>query len=139
MKLNLIRYQFSPNATIGKLSIDGVFLCYTLERVADGKNIENQSAINEGTYEVVKRWSSHMKCDVLGLCGVPGRSDIEIHIANFPSQLLGCIAVGMQATRDSLIRSTVAFNDLMAKFQEPATITIESAYATPTPATESTA
>lgn len=126
MNLNLIRYLFQPNATIGKLSVDGVFQCYTLERVADGKNTPDESAVDEGTYKVTKRWSEHFKREVLGLCDVPGRSDIEIHVANFPHQLLGCIAVGTQQTRDCVLNSEAALNDLMAKFQDPCTITIES-------------
>ena len=33
MKLDLVRFRFSENATIGKLAVDGVFECNTLEDV----------------------------------------------------------------------------------------------------------
>lgn len=124
MKLHLVRYEFSPLSTIGKLSVNGVYECYTLERFFDGMNLPNLSAIPEGEYELVKRHSPHLGYEVLGLCNVPGRSDIEIHVGNIPADIRGCILVGKVASNDRLWQSTMAFNQLMGKFQEPATITI---------------
>lgn len=124
----LIRYQFTDQSTIGKLDLDGVFVCNTLERVADGKNVPNQSAINEGTYPMSERYSPHFGRNVIGLSDVPGRSDIEIHVANKPSQLLGCIALGMSVGPDPdfIGNSVVALGKVMTIFREPATIQIES-------------
>ncbi len=118
MKLHLVRYQKSDRSLIGRLSIDGVYQCATLENV--------KLAIPEGTYPVIERWSEHNKANVLGLCDVPGRSDIEIHVANWPEQLLGCIAVGKIAGADSVSKSREAFDELMLKVNEPAMIQIES-------------
>ncbi len=128
MNLNLVRIDKTSTYTVGRLAIDGVFFCHTLERAADGRNIPNESAINEGTYPVKKRWSHHFGKDVLGLCDVAGRSDIEIHSANLPSELKGCIAVGFTVIGEGFLgQSTQAFNDLMRRFQEPCALTIESA------------
>lgn len=118
MKLHLIRYQFSPHSFIGKLDIDGVYECKTLENAA--------LAIPDGSYDLVKRWSHRHGSDVIGICDVPGRTDIEIHIANWPQELLGCVAVGQTSGVDQILGSASAFNALMAKFEEPATIQIES-------------
>lgn len=118
MKLHLIRYSRSETSLIGKLAIDGVFQCFTLENA--------KLAIPEGTYTVKERWSKRNGCNVPGLCGVPGHTDIEIHIANSPEQLLGCIAVGTKAEKDYVGHSMIAFNALMSRFCEPCTIEIES-------------
>ena len=124
---HLVRYQFTAESTIGKLDLDGVFVCNTLERVADGKNTPDVSAINEGTYPLSERWSQHFGRNVLGLENVQGRSDIEIHCANVTSQLKGCIAVGTAGPGPNFIgNSQVALAKVMSLFQVPATITIES-------------
>lgn len=118
VKLHLARYQFSPRSFIGKLEIDGIYECATLENA--------KLAIPDGTYPVIKRWSMKHNMEVFGICNVPGRSDIEIHIANWPEELLGCVAVGKIAAADSVSHSRDAFGALMAAFREPATIQIES-------------
>ncbi len=122
MKLNLVRYQTSRRSKIGKLSIEGVYQCATLENAA--------LSIPIGTYPVIVRWSEKHQRQVLGICDVPGRSDIEIHIANWPEELLGCVAVGKIACADSVSHSKEAFDELMDRFREPATIEIEEAPAT---------
>ena len=131
LRMHLVRYQFSPRSTIGKLSLNGVFECYTLELVSDGKNTPDQSAIPEGTYPVIERWSNHFGRNVLGLLSVPGRTDIEIHIGNTPSDIKGCIVVGQNAATDFVGNSTTAFAALMSKFYMPASITIESVQSQP--------
>jgi hypothetical protein len=129
LQMNLVRYQFTPRSTIGKLSLNGVFQCYTLELVADGKNTSNKSAIPEGSYPVTERWSHHFGRNVLGLSNVKDRSDIEIHIGNTPSDVKGCILVGVNAGPDFVGNSNLAFSALMSKFSAPAVLTIESASA----------
>lgn len=134
MRFRLSRFQFTDQATIGKLSIDGIFAAYTLERVADGRNTPNVSAINEGTYRVIERFSPHFGYNVLAVCDVPGRTDIEIHMANCPDELRGCIAVGEVVDADGppcIRNSREAFAVLMDKFREPATLQIESVHLTP--------
>lgn len=123
---HVIRYEKSPRSCIGKLDLNGVFMCRTLERPDDGKNTPNESAIPEGTYKLVERWSNHFGRNVLGLCDVPGRSDVEIHVGNFPQDVKGCIIVGATAAPDSVGNSAMAFVLVMGRFQEPADITIES-------------
>lgn len=50
----------------------------------------NKSCIPEGTYAV----SQTDKDEAFEVLGVPGRTGIQIEIANTVSQLRGCIAVG---------------------------------------------
>ncbi len=58
-------------------------------------NRRNISRIPEGTYLLVKEWSEKFNKMLWELKGVPGRSEIKIHNANFTRQLQGCIAVGL--------------------------------------------
>jgi hypothetical protein len=59
------------------------------------ENKSDISCIPAGTYNWIKSWSPKHKMYVIRLLNVPGRGDIEIHIANFFHDLLGCIAVGI--------------------------------------------
>ena len=118
MNLHIVRYSFSPKSLIGKLDIDGVFFCNTLENA--------EKAIPEGTYEARIRYSHKNGRDVIGLYGIKDHSDIEIHPANEPEQLEGCIAVGDHTAPDWIGNSQQTFGKLIAAFREPAIIQIES-------------
>ena len=115
MKLNLIRNIFTPISTIGSLSIDGLWECYTLERVADGLNRKNESAIPCGSYKINLAYSEHFARVVPHLLEVPNRSDIEIHVANTSRDIHGCIGVGRTKSVDFIGESRLAMQSLMAK------------------------
>ncbi len=59
-------------------------------------NENNVSSIPTGSY--LCRWtlSPRLKRFTYEVLNVPGRSGIRIHSANFPSQVLGCIALGQK-------------------------------------------
>jgi len=119
MNLKIIRNKLFPTSTLGELWIDGIFFCYTLER-PDTSVVNAQApwSIPRGKYEVTPRWSAHNKMEVLGINHVPGRTDIEIHPANWPTQLLGCIAVGDNQSQDYVGDSRDTFAKLMAKIKD---------------------
>jgi hypothetical protein len=100
--------------TYGKLtSRDGVFFCFTLERPVDGPH----PCIPADSYQVGIDWHhpgtpATYKCPEL--LDVPGRSQIQIHIANRVDQLLGCIAPGERIGNDCVEESGTAFRNLMA-------------------------
>lgn len=104
-------------ATEGTLDLDGVFEVYTLEN--------SKFLIPEGEYDLVWYPSGEFKTYVPQVL-VPGRSNIEIHPANWPKQLLGCTAVGGRRLTDALEQSDVAFNDLKAKLELPCKIVYTS-------------
>ena len=82
---------YRDNCTVGILTTKN-FQCFTLE-LADHKNEPYVSCIPAGTYEYKYRNSpSNGHC--LELQNVPNRTYIQIHSANYTSQLQGCIAVG---------------------------------------------
>jgi hypothetical protein len=72
---------------------DTVLTGYTVELAYRG-NRQGESAIPEGTYTAGFYESERFGRTVLLLEGVPGRTYIEIHPANAPHQLDGCIAPG---------------------------------------------
>ena len=95
MKLELVRTKLTEHSLTGKLSIDGVFQCYFLERPY---NDPEHPPIPEGEYPVRMRdsafWAQHGFKQVPGIFDVPGRTDIEIHPANRASELKGCVHAG---------------------------------------------
>jgi len=79
------------NCTLGILSC-GTFQCFTLE-LPDLGNQPDISCIPAGKYEYYFR-NSPKNGPVLELRGVPGRTYIQIHSANFTRDINGCVAVG---------------------------------------------
>jgi len=79
-----------PEGTFGSWISGAGFKCVTLERPKLGE----YPCISTGKYICQLRYSEKNKGQVYGLLNVPGRSDIEIHSANWFFQLLGCIAPG---------------------------------------------
>jgi hypothetical protein len=130
MKLHLLRQYFTQNSIIGNLYIDGKHECLTME-LPWLDNLPQKSCIPEGTYPVGMWDSPHFRREVPILCNVPGRSSIEIHIANEPKELRGCIAVGSYRGNDFIGHSRDAFETLFTRLQtalaggEIITITID--------------
>lgn len=94
--------EFSEKGVQGKLYDDkGKFICYTLERPWRNNRI-GESCIPAGTYPVTKRHkSTHGWArfpEAFELHDTAPRSAILIHVANYITELEGCIAVGMAAS-----------------------------------------
>ena len=111
MELELIRTYY-PNGTNGSISLDGKFLCYSIELPwLDNKS--KISCIPEGRYELVKRYSDHLGWH-LQLKSVKNRDLILIHVANDAlKELKGCIApVSVLTGEGKGLRSRLAFEKL---------------------------
>lgn len=80
-----------PGGSSGRLGT-GTFECDTMERDADG----DHPRIPAGSYKCT--WKSKTDHPLRGPCyeimKVTGRTAILIHAANWPDQLLGCLALG---------------------------------------------
>ena len=59
------------------------------------------------------------------LINVPNRYAIEIHTANYPSDVHGCIGVGSIAGNNFISGSDTAFRNLMFKLEKQEDITIK--------------
>lgn len=111
MTLTLIRDTKTATATLGKLYLDGVRICETLE-LPWKDNKTGISCIPTGTYKVVKRHSPKYK-DHLHVLDVPGRSWILFHPANRTSELRGCIAPGVKRLSETVEYSRKAMAELL--------------------------
>lgn len=110
MLIKIARYKKTDKSTLGNIFIDGAFQCYSLERAI---NDPVHKAIPEGTYDMEWYDSPHNHLVVPLLKNVPGRSMIEIHPANLPQELEGCIAPGQSVGEDTVFQSRNAWAALV--------------------------
>lgn len=91
-KAILTRKESGNSGTFGTLSLDN-FNCLTVE-LPDRNNEPNTSCIPKGQYTC--KWTHSPRLDkyTYEVLNVPNRDGIRIHSANYPDQLLGCIALG---------------------------------------------
>lgn len=130
MELVLKRDTFTDDSTIGMLSIDGVFECYTLEdkdRHLENYNtldellshkVQNKTAIPRGRYKLEWRFSPHFNAYTPHLLDVLGFSFVLMHWGNKPEDTDACLLVGQTKDKDFIGHSKDAFNDLMAKIKD---------------------
>jgi hypothetical protein len=126
MKLTLHRRYAIGEATIGALSVDGVFQCFTLEDRVRAVKIKNITAIPPGDYGIALTESPRLSDDYerrgLGrmvplLEGVSGFEGVRIHVGNRDADTEGCILVGDWSPGAGAVigGSVIAFKALMAK------------------------
>lgn len=133
MDLTLRRIAKRPTYTIGKLYIDGVYFCDTLEDKDRGltqstplseirvKKVATKTAIPTGTYDltmniVSPRLSRYQfyrtNCNsgrVPRLLNVPGFDGILIHTGNTAADSAGCILVGKNSQVGKVLNSKTTF------------------------------
>ena len=94
MKLKLIRSKGTKGFTEGKLYVNDVFECYTIEDQVREVKVQNATAIPAGTYQVVLSMSKRFKKILPEVLDVPGFTGIRIHSGNSSKDTEGCIIVG---------------------------------------------
>lgn len=139
MKLFLARETLTDNSTIGRLFIDGMFFCYTLEDKDRGlnnsmslltikaKKIFGVTAIPKGTYTIKVSMSNRFKRLLPEILNVKGYEGIRMHRGNYAGDSLGCILVGAKKGIDSVFESTateIALVRLLDSKKEPHEIEI---------------
>lgn len=130
MKITLQRFKSTEKSTIGLLSIDGQFECFTLEDPVREKKKRGVTAIPAGTYDIklrsegsmIKRYQAKFgETDhpgMLWLQDVPNFKWVYIHIGNTPDNTEGCILVAKtyDARQEDVVGvSTKAYKDLYPK------------------------
>ena len=138
-KVNLLlnRIYKAETYTIGKLYIDGVYFCDTLEDkvrdlnkdgdlddVGEGK-VYGESAIGYGVYKVTMYNSPHFKRILPLINGTKGFAGVLIHAGNKPEDSLGCILVGINSIKGKLTTSRVHEDKLVAILKKYKNITLE--------------
>jgi hypothetical protein len=131
VNLTLERTSRTPECTQGVLELPGGFTLYTLERTwapdASFPGGEpDVSCVPAGVYELALHDTpKHPQCfalvnPALGVIHEPdpaypnARVACLLHVANYPSQLEGCIGVGMSAEPCVISQSTLALSQLKA-------------------------
>lgn len=125
MKLVVERKYKGKEYTIGKLYVDGVYFCDTLEDTDRGlqqsdtlaaikaAKIYGKTAVPTGTYPVSLTHSPKFKRVLPILRDVKGFTGIRIHRANTADDITGCIAVGENKRKGMVINSTFWEKELM--------------------------
>lgn len=129
IKLLVKREFFAETYTIGKLYVDGVYFCDTLENPVrpEGVKIPNETAIPYGTYEVIVNFSPKFKRVLPRLLNVPMFDGILIHRGNSVKDTSGCILVGENKVKGMVLNSTPYEEKLveLLKNEKDIEITIE--------------
>lgn len=134
-QLRLIRDTFTTKSTIGKLYVNDIFFCYTLEDVARAENvkIDGETAIPTGVYKVAISNSSRFRRPMpmiftesngyeLKNKGISFKG-IRIHGGNKPENTEGCILVAFNKGENSIWGT--AEKELVNKIQSFDNIGIE--------------
>jgi hypothetical protein len=117
LKLELKRKIFTDDSTIGELSIDGTFVCYTLEDKVRDDKIYAITAIDYGNYEVIISYSNRFKQFMPLLLNVPKFKGIRIHPGNNSKDTEGCILVGNSKSLNFIGNSRITYRSLLAKLK----------------------
>lgn len=137
MELTLKRIAKKLNYTIGKLYINGIYECDTLEDRDRGLDasmsletinkikVKNETAIPTGTYAITLNTVSprfggraqYSFCNgkLPRLLNVKGYDGVLIHIGNTDKDSSGCILVGQNKKVGQVINSTATFRNLYTK------------------------
>src|SRR3712207_922846 len=117
MILNLKRMYYKEDYTIGKLYIDGIYFCDTLEDKDRGlkdndnilsikaKKVFGKTAIPKGTYKVILNESNRFKKILPFIVNVKGFEGIRIHQGNLSNHTEGCILVGRNTIKGMITHS----------------------------------
>lgn len=104
MKIELQRTERTEDRVLGRLSLNGVQVCDTLEPV---------NCIPAGTYAVIVNRSPRFGRKLPRLLGVPGRIGILIHSGNTPEDTGGCILVGIKDANGDLRSSRATLDAIL--------------------------
>ena len=118
MKLHLQREPSNDICTMGILFVDGHYFCHTLEDVVRETKIQGVTAIPSGTYAIIIAPSPRFKRMLPHLLNVPNFEGILIHPGNWANDTEGCILVGRDRGKNSVLASRVVFNKLFDRMSD---------------------
>ena len=121
MKLTLKRIALRPTYTIGKLYIDDVYFCDTIEdtvrdinkngKFDNGeKKVHSKTAIPYGNYEIKWTYSPRFKKYTPQLINVPSFEGIRIHAGNTSEDTEGCLILGENKQVGKVLNSRATIN-----------------------------
>lgn len=137
-KIIVNRDTYNPKNTLGKMYINDVFFCETLEDVVRDINkdgdladtnetkVYGETAIPSGIYKMIINMSNRFKKEMPLLLDVKGFEGIRIHAGNTDIDTHGCILVGLTRIKNNTIgQSKLAFEKLMLELSKYRTFEIQ--------------
>jgi hypothetical protein len=122
MHIEVQRVPGGVTCTLGKLYIDSVEYCYTLEDIVrpNGEKVYGETAIPAGVYRVVITHSNRFGCDMPLLLEVPNFTGVRIHPGNSDADTHGCILLGTHVGADgeSITESRAAYYRVFTKIRD---------------------
>ena len=129
MKLTLKRIALRPTYTIGKLYIDDVYFCDTIEdtvrdinkngKFDNGeKKVHSKTAIPYGNYEIKWTYSPRFKKYTPQLMNVPSFEGIRIHAGNTSADTEGCLILGENKQVGKVLNSRATINKFYTIIKE---------------------
>ncbi len=127
MKVEVKRVFKGANYTIGKLYIDGVYFCDTLEDTVRpaGVKIAGKTAIPAGTYRVKKTMSPRFKKVLPEILNVPNYTGVRIHAGNTAADTEGCVLLGFNHTKGAVLDSANTVTRFVHTTPDEFTLTIK--------------
>ena len=129
MELLVNRFNKSEVSSIGRLLVDSLPLCYSMEDKDRGLTqsadlslikklkVYSATAIPTGRYEIAITYSNRFKKYLPLLLNVPGFEGVRIHPGNTAEHTEGCILPGETYSKDFVGNSVKAFNTLFTKMK----------------------
>lgn len=134
MKIQIVRESSGDHGTFGRVHVDGLFVCHSLEdkdrRIeSGGVKIPGETAIPRGTYNVTIDMSVRFKKLMMHVLDVPQFSGVRIHSGNTTADTEGCILLGNGRANGYLIDSRSAVNKMFSAVERAlklgSTVTLE--------------
>lgn len=130
MELRVKRVALKSDYTIGRLYVNGEYVCDTLEDAVRDTKIYGKTAIPCGTYKITmdvvspkfkdRSWAKPYDGKLPRLIDVPNYEGVLIHVGNTAEDTSGCLLVGQNRAVGKLVNSTQTFMSLMEKHLIPA-------------------
>lgn len=149
VRVTVRRLYRKTGYTIGKLYVDGEYLCDTLEdrdrqlsrAMTDEqvrvRKVAGETAIPTGSYSMrlsksykfsSKEWAQRHGGLVPEVLDVPGFSGVRIHPGNSAADTQGCVLVGRNTVRGGLTGSQAAWHELMARLEGGGSLYLDVTY-----------
>ena len=127
MLIEVKRFDFKDSYTAGRMYIDNLYFCYTLEDVVrEGAKVDGQTAIPTGTYDVIIDDSTRFGRPMPHILNVPNFKGVRIHSGNTSKDTEGCILLGASyAGKDFIGNSKNSFDIFFEKLKTAKTATIK--------------
>ena len=121
MRLNLRRFLYEEDTTLGYLMVNDKFECWTLEDKVRDVKIKGQTAIPIGIYRIEIRQSPHFGRLMPYLVDVPNYKDVMLHWGLKKEDTEGCPLVAGDLDSPSMLKngtSKIAFDKLFIPIQK---------------------